>query len=154
MSVKKFIAPHLALLIILSTVWLAGIDTVVVTKNSHQDNLTKYLQVQRRVLDNYFGDTSIDLLHKRSIAGMVKNLKNSSSSFEGTPLDTTAAVSIENLRDSYSRFEEAYLYIANNYPDQDMDLMVEESIKEMLSTLDPHSVYKIGRASCRDRGKV
>src|SRR5690625_915567 len=141
MSVKKFIAPHLALLIILSTVWLAGIDTVVVTKNSHQDNLTKYLQVQRRELDNYFGDTSIDILHKRSIADMVKNLKESFSAFERTPHDTTAAIAVENLRKSYNRFEEAYLYIANNYPDQDMDLMVEESIKEMLSTLDPHSVY-------------
>src|SRR5690625_2272428 len=123
------------------TVCLALIYTVFVNKNYHQDNLTKYLQVQRRVLDNYFGDTSIDILHKRSIAGMVKNLKDSSSSFEGTPLDTTAAISVENLRESYNRFEEAYLYIANNYPDQDMDLMVEESIKEMLSTLDPHSVY-------------
>src|SRR5690625_2729841 len=105
MSLKEIIEPSLSLLIILSTVWLAGIDTVVVTKNSHQDNLTKYLQVQRRVLDNYFGDTSIDILHKRSIAGMVKNLKDSSSSFEGTPLDTTAAVSVENLRESYNRFE-------------------------------------------------
>src|SRR5690625_217633 len=152
MSVKKFIAPHLALLIILSTVWLAGIDTVVVTKNSHQDNLTKYLQVQRRVLDNYFGDTSIDLLHKRSIAGMVKNLKNSSSSFEGTPLDTTAAVSIENLRDSYSRFEEAYLYIANNYPDQDMDLMVKESIQAIVDTLDHHSASMIAIHDSNDDG--
>src|SRR5690625_5834987 len=103
MSVKKFIAPHLALLIILSTVWLAGIDTVVVTKNSHQDNLTKYLQVQRRVLDNYFGDTSIDILHKRSIAGMVKNLKDYSSYFEGTTLDMTYDVSVDNLRDTYNR---------------------------------------------------
>lgn len=141
MSVKKFIAPHLALLIILSSVWLAGIDSVVVSKNSHQDNLTKYLQVQRRVLDNYFGDTSIDILYKKSIAGMVKALKDSLTVFEGTPLDTTEEISVQNLRDSYNKFEEAYLYIANNYPDQDMDLMVEESIKEMLSTLDPHSVY-------------
>lgn len=141
MSVKKFIAPHLALLIILSAVWLAGIDSVIVSKNSHQDNLTKYLQVQRRVLDNYFGDTSIDILYKKSIAGMVKNLKDTSASFEGTPLDTTEEVTVQNLRDSYNKFEEAYLYIANNYPDKDMDVMVEESIKGMLSTLDPHSVY-------------
>ena len=141
MSVKKFIAPQLALLLILSAVWIAGIDNVVVKNGYHQDNLHKYLQVQRRVIDNYFGETSINELHKQSIIGIVKHLNDSTLSLENTPIDTTQEFSIQNLRDSYNKFEEAYLYVANNFPDTDMNKLVEVSIKSMLSTLDPHSVY-------------
>ncbi len=141
MSVKKFIAPQIAALIILSTVWLAGIDTVIVPDNTHQENLTKYLQVQRRVMDNYFGETNIDSLFHQSKLGMAKAFDDSTADLTGTPLDTTVVTDVSNLRDSYNKFEESYLYIANNYPDQDMDELVESSIRQMLSTLDPHSVY-------------
>lgn len=141
MSVKKFIAPQLAILIILSAVWLTGMDSVVVTNDSHQDNLHKYLQVQRRVIDNYFGETSIKNLYKNSLTGFVKAMQDSTLEIQGTPLDTLAIGEIGNLRDSYNKFEEAYLYVANNHPDEDMGNLVEASIRSMLSTLDPHSVY-------------
>ena len=141
MSVKKFIAPQIAALIILSTVWLAGIDTVIIPDNTHQENLTKYLQVQRRVMDNYFGETNIDSLFHQSKLGMARAFDDSTADLTGTPLDTTEVTNIRNLRDSYNKFEETYLYVANNFPDQDMDKLVEGSIKQMLSTLDPHSVY-------------
>ncbi|MFO7798627.1 S41 family peptidase [Rhodohalobacter sp.] len=141
MSVKKFLAPQLALLLILSAVWLAGVDKVVVTNDQDQENLHKYLQVQRRVLDNFFGDTSIDQLYERSIAGLVKGIQDSTLDISATPIDTTQFKSIQNLRDSYNSFEEAYLYVANNYPDEDMADLTETSIREMLKTLDPHSVY-------------
>lgn len=141
MSVKKFLAPQLALLLILSAVWLAGVDKVVVTNDIDQENLHKYLQVQRRVLDNYFGDTSIDHLYERSVSGLVKGMQDSTLDISGTPIDTTQFKSIQNLRDSYNSFEEAYLYVANNYPEQDMAKLTETSIREMLKTLDPHSVY-------------
>lgn len=141
MSVKKFIAPQIAALIILSSVWLAGIDTVIIPDNTHQENLTKYLQVQRRVIDNYFGETNIDSLFNQSKLGMARAFDDSTASLIGTPLDTTVVTNIRNLRDSYNKFEEAYLYVANNYPDQNMDKLVEGSIKQMLATLDPHSVY-------------
>jgi len=141
MSVKKFLAPQLALLLILSAVWLAGVDKVVVSNDQDQENLHKYLQVQRRVLDNYFGDTSIDYLYERSIAGLVKGMQDSTLDISATPIDTTQFKSIQNLRDSYNSFEEAYLYVANNYPDEDMAKLTETSIREMLKTLDPHSVY-------------
>src|SRR6056297_1947095 len=141
MSVKKFLAPQLALLLILSAVWLAGVDKVVVTNDQDQENLHKYLQVQRRVLDNYFGDTSINHLYERSIAGLVKGMQDSTLDISATPIDTTQFKSIQNLRDSYNSFEDAYLYIANNYPDEDMAKLTETSIREMLKTLDPHSVY-------------
>ena len=141
MSVKKFLAPQLALLLILSAVWLAGVDKVVVTNDQDQENLHKYLQVQRRVLDNYFGDTSINHLYERSIAGLVKGMQDSTLDISATPIDTTQFKSIQNLRDSYNSFEEAYLYVANNYPEEDMAMLTETSIREMLKTLDPHSVY-------------
>lgn len=141
MSVKKFIAPQLAILLILSAVWLAGIDSVIVKNDSHQENLHKYLQVQRRVVDNYFGKTNLNDLYRSSLVGFVKAIEDSSLHIAGTPLDTTAIADIGNLRDSYSQFEEAYLYVANNHPDENMGSLVEASIKGMLSTLDPHSVY-------------
>jgi len=141
MSVKKFIAPQLAILLILSAVWLAGIDNVVVKSGYHQDNLHKYLQVQRRVIDNYFGETDINELYNRSIHGIVRVLNDTTLSLEGTPIDTTQVYNPRNLRDSFNKYEEAYLYVANNFPDVDMGKVVEASIKEMLATLDPHSVY-------------
>ncbi len=141
MSVKKFLAPQLATLLILSAVWLAGVDKVVVKNEIHQDNLHKYLQVQRRVIDNYFGDTSLEELYQKSLVGLVKGLEEEDLIITGTPIDTLNIPEIQNLRDSYNRFEEAYLYVANNYPDKNMSKLTERSIRSMLSILDPHSVY-------------
>jgi carboxyl-terminal processing protease len=141
MSVKKFIAPQLALLLILSAVWLAGVDKVIVKNEIHQDNLHKYMQVQRRVIDNYFGDTSLDELFHESIKGLVRGMNEDNLALEGTPIDTLKRHDIQNLRESYNKFEEAYLYVANNHPDKDMTRLTESSIKSMLALLDPHSVY-------------
>lgn len=141
MSVKKFIAPQLALLFILSFVWLAGVDPVVVNNGYHQDNLHKYLQVQRRVVDNYFGETDLNELFKESIQGIIDTIDDSTLTFDGTPIDLNQEFNVQNFRDSYNKYEEAYLYVANNYPETNMSKVVENSIKQMLSTLDPHSVY-------------
>lgn len=141
MSVKKFIAPQLALLFILSSIWLAGVDSVVVKNGYHQDNLHKYLQVQRRVVDNYFGDTNLNDLFKASIQGIVNTLNDTTLDLSGTPIDIDKPVDIQNFKDSYNKYEEAYLYVANNFPETDMSKAVENSIKRMLATLDPHSVY-------------
>lgn len=142
MSLKKFIAPQLVILLLLSAVWLAGADTIIINNDTDRKNLHKYMQVQRRVMDNYFGETSLDQLFNRSILGLVYAMEDSSLTLENTPIDTTqSGVSITNLRESYNKFEDAYLYIANNYPDKDMDKLTERAIREMLKTLDPHSVY-------------
>lgn len=141
MSLKKFIAPQLVLLLILSAVWFAGVDKVVVKNEIHQENLHKYLQVQRRVMDNYFGDADLNELYKQSIFGIVKALNDTTLSLENTPIDTTQDFRVQNLRDSFNKYEEAYLYVANNFPETDMKKVVEQSIKNMLATLDPHSVY-------------
>lgn len=142
MSLKKFIAPQLVILLLLSGIWLAGADTILINNDEDRKNLHKYMQVQRRVMDNYFGDTNLDQLFKRGITGLVYAMEDSSLSLKDTPIDTTLGdVEVQNLRDSYNRFEEAYLYVANNYPDKNMDKLTERAIKEMLQTLDPHSVY-------------
>lgn len=142
MSLKKFIAPQLVILLLLSGVWLAGADNIIIQNDDHQKNLHKYMQVQRRVMDNYFGETHLEQLFERSILGLVYAMEDSSMSIEGTPIDTTFNdLKVDNLRDSYNRFEDAYLYIANNNPDKNMDKLTERAIREMLKTLDPHSTY-------------
>jgi len=142
MSLKKFLAPQLIILLLLSGVWLAGADNIVISNDADRKNLHKYMQVQRRVMDNYFGDTSLDRLFERSILGLVYAMEDTSLVLENTPIDTTfTGLNITNLRDSYNKFEDAYLYIANNYPDKNMDKLTERAIREMLKELDPHSVY-------------
>lgn len=141
MSFKKFALPQLAVLLLLSGIWIAGADDIFVRSGYHQDNLHKYLQVQRRVVDNYFGETDLNVLFKRSVAGLVKSIEEEEPNLAGTPLDTLQLVEVQNFRDSFNRFEEAYLFTANNFPETDMSRAVERAIKEMLSTLDPHSVY-------------
>lgn len=142
MTVRKFFAPQLVILLLLSGISYAGIDNVYVKNEVHQENLHKYLQVQRRVVDNYFGEIDVAELYKSSIIGMVENFKDSTIAVKDTPIDTTFTdIRVEDLRDSYNRFEDAYLYIANNYPDENMSRLTEAAIREMLSLLDPHSVY-------------
>lgn len=142
MSLKKFVIPQLVILLMLSAIWLAGADTIIVNNDNDRKNLHKYMQVQRRIIDNYFGDTNLNELYKRSITGMVVAMDDSTLNLSQTPIDTTFNdMNVSNLRDSYNQFENAYLYVANNYPDKNMDELTESAIREMLSTLDPHSVY-------------
>ena len=92
MSLKKFIAPNLVVLLLLSVVWLAGVDKVYL-ENDHQQNLSKYLQVQQRIVDNYVGETDVNVLFKNSMKGFVKSLNENSDLEEvdvsGTPADTS-----------------------------------------------------------------
>jgi carboxyl-terminal processing protease len=142
MSLKKFIIPQLVTLLLLSAIWLTGADSILVDNDNDRKNLHKYMQVQRRVIDNYFGDTNLNELYRKSIRGMVTAMEDSTLELSNTPIDTTFSnVDVTNLRDSYNRFENAYLYVANNYPDKNMDELTESAIREMLDTLDPHSVY-------------
>lgn len=141
MSLKKFLTPHLVILLLLSGVWLAGIDGIYV-QNDHQTNLTKYRQTLQRVTDNYVGETDLAELYKNSIHGLVKGLKDTSITVEGTPVDTTFNdLTINGLSDSFIKFEDAYLYIANNFSDKNMTEITESAIRNMFVSLDPHSVY-------------
>ncbi|MDX1586212.1 MAG: S41 family peptidase, partial [Balneolaceae bacterium] len=121
MSIKKFLAPNAAILIVLSIFWFAGVDTIVKTEGSDRENLQKYIQTPRRILDNYVDKVNISELFKSSIKGLVKNLSDSTAKLEGTPADTTfGEVTIGSLSESVKKFEDAYLYIANTYPNENM----------------------------------
>lgn len=144
MSLRKFLAPNAAILILLSFVWLAGIERIY-HDHDHHINLSKYLQVQQRIVDNYVGETEISDLFKSSMVRFARALnENGESAVEisGTPADTVFQnLNLRDYRDAYSRFEEAYLFVANNYPDKDMSHLTEEAIRGMFDVLDPHSVY-------------
>ncbi len=142
MSFKKFLAPNAAILIVLSIFWFAGVDTIVKSEGSDRENLQKYIQTQRRILDNYVDKVDINDLYKNSVKGLVKNLSDSTANLEGTPADTTFQdLNISGLSESVKKFEDAYLYIANNYPDENMAKRTEDALRGMFKTLDPHSVY-------------
>lgn len=149
MSAKKFIAPNIAILLFLSLFWFAGVENIVKGDDDHQKNLKKYVQTQRRVLDNYVDQVKLSSLFKNSVRGLVLNLSDSTANLEGTPADTTFKnVSIDDLSESIKKFEEAYLYISNNFPDENMTERTEDALSHMFDELDPHSVYippKIGK---------
>ena len=139
---KRFFAPNLVALLVLLFVWITGFDTIYQTDDNHQQNLRKYLQVQRRIMDNYVSEVSLDELYKSSIKNMVRSVSDTTLTVEGTPLDTTFTnLEIENLREVYQNFESAYLYLANNYPDEDMTKRTEDAISGVFNVLDPHSTY-------------
>ncbi|MEX1010556.1 MAG: S41 family peptidase [Balneolaceae bacterium] len=150
MSFKKFIAPNLIAVVLLSIVWLAGIDQVYV-ENDHQINLTKYVQTHNRIVDNYVGETDINELHKNSMLAFVRAFTEEEEAeteemevadLEGTPLDTIFTdLDLSSVRESVNRFEEAYLYIANKFPEKDMGMLTESALRGMFTGLDPHSVY-------------
>lgn len=142
MTMKKFLAPNLLLLLLLPLFWITGIDTVIKQENSDQANIQKYLDVQRRILDNHVEKIEVQQLFKDSIRGFVSNLSDSTFELSGTPLDTTFAnVSIGNIRESVLAFERAYRFLKNSLPEEDLDERTEDAVANMFANLDPHSIY-------------
>lgn len=142
MSIKKFLAPNFAILTVLSIFWLAGVESIIPGDDNDQDNIKKYVQSQRRVVDNYVDKVDITDLYKNSIRGLVSNLSDSTAELKGTPADTAFGdIKINSIRESAEKFEEAYLYISNNFPDENMTKRTEDALEAMFKGLDPHSIY-------------
>lgn len=142
MQLKKILYPNLLILLTLAALRLTGIDPVIHSDNDDTKNLTKYHQAQRSIVANYFGEPDLNKMYKRSIIRMVQAVKDSTLKIDGTPVDTTfSGLEINSIRDSFTNFEKAYLYIANNSPDENMNKLTDEAIRGMFSTLDPHSIY-------------
>ena len=142
MSMKKFIAPHILIALTLISVSIMGLDSIIKTDNDDTTNITKYAQATRSILANYYGDADLEEMYKQSIHYMVKAIKDSTLKINETPIDTTfEGLKIATIRDSYTRFEQAYFYVKNNSPDEDMKVLTEHAIRGLFSTLDPHSVY-------------
>lgn len=139
----RFFAPFLASFFLLGSVWATGVDRVYTSDPDHQKNLQKYVQVQQRIMDNYFDVADLNELYQQSIISMVKTLNDSTFTGIDTPLDTTFkyAEPVQDLRESLMRFKTAYEYVMTAYPEQDLTTLTEEAIRGMMSLLDPHSVY-------------
>ncbi len=148
MTIKRFLIPSVIISIVLFTLNFTGVDNVINQKNDDTTNLTKYVQAQRSIVQNYFGTPDVEEMYKKSIEYMVNALTDSTLQIEGTPIDTTfPGIEITSIRDSYENFESAYLYVANNSPDEDMNRLTEFAIRGLFSTLDPHSVFIEARDS-------
>ncbi len=148
MTVKRFLYPSVAISIVLFVFNFTGIDTIFNLKNDDTSNLTKYIQAQRNIVQNYYSTPDLNKMYKKSIEYFVRAIKDTSLTIKNSPIDTTFSnLSISSIRDSYENFESAYLYVANNSPSEDMHRLTEFAIRGLFSTLDPHSVFIEARDS-------
>jgi carboxyl-terminal processing protease len=148
MTTKRFLIPSIIISTVLFALHFFGIDRIINSKNNDTTNLTKYVQAQRYIIQNYYGTPNISLMYKESIKYMVDALNDTTLNIAESPIDTTFnGIEISSIRDSYENFESAYLYISNNSPDEDMSRLTEFAIRGLFSTLDPHSVYIPARDS-------
>jgi carboxyl-terminal processing protease len=142
MHLKKFLYPNIIIIFVLAALNFTGVDPVFQSQNDDTQNLTKYHQAQRSIVSNYFGEPDLYKMYTTSIRYMVNAITDSTLQIDGTPVDTTFQdIEISSIRDSFTNFEKAYLYVSNNRPDEDMAKLTEAAIRGMFSTLDPHSVY-------------
>jgi carboxyl-terminal processing protease len=142
MTFKKFLAPNLVIILILSAAWYFGYERVFKEERTDQMNLQKYIQVQRVILDNHFNEIAISDLYYSSLKGFVRNMENKEFDLKDTPLDTTQTTqTIDNLRLSVQYFERAYRFLASVSPEEDLDARTDDAVLGMFSILDPHSNY-------------
>lgn len=144
MSLKRFFQGNLLTVGIITILWLTGVEPVFSSAiNPSRTNLQKYIQVQRQILDNYVDEVNIDALFKNSLRGFVKRLSDSTFVIKGTPLDTTnfKTYQVGDLRQSVLKFEQAYQYLAQANPKEEMDKRTEDAVRFMFKDLDPHSIY-------------
>jgi carboxyl-terminal processing protease len=142
MTMKKFLAPQLLILLILGTAWATGQDAVLSNGNDDQKNLQKYVSVLRRILDNYVEPVDVNMVYKDSIKGLVSRKTDSTLVLAGTPLDTTfPGPAVTSMRESLLNFEKAYRYLKTVSPQEDMSKRTEDAVASMFASLDPHSVY-------------
>lgn len=139
---KRFFASGLTALVVLSTLWLMGFERVFDRSADHQQNLQKFVQTQRWILNNYVDEVDVDLLFKDSIRGLVRTLGDSTFVITGTPVDTVFNdLRVSDFRESAVRFERAYTFLLNTRPDEDFDKLLEGAMRGMFRSLDPYTDY-------------
>lgn len=144
MILKRFILSNLLTISILGTLWLTDVEPVFSFQvKPDREHIQKYVQVQRQILDNYVDVVNIDNLFKNSLRGFVKRLSDSTLVIKDTPLDTTKLDSflIGDLRQSVYKFEQAYMYLSQANPNENLKERTEDAVRFMFKDLDPHSIY-------------
>jgi carboxyl-terminal processing protease len=139
----RFFAAPILTTLILGSLWVFGIDSVVLTeKRTYEENIRKYNQVQRLILDHHVDTQSIELMYQSSMKAFVANLTDTLFSVSGTPIDTMFTDNtILTIRDAVLGFERAYRYLESVNPDEDMDARTDDAIQGIFTSLDPHSIY-------------
>jgi len=143
MTMKRFLAAPLLTAVVLGVLWTLGLDSVLIKeKRTYEENIRKYNQVQRLILDHHVDTHTVDVLFKSSMKGFVMNLSDSTMSIAGTPLDTLfEGVTITTMRDAVLAFERAYRFLESTNPEEDMDARTDDAVSAIFTSLDPHSVY-------------
>ena len=143
MTMKRFLAAPLLTVLVLGTLWASGLESVFLQeKRTYEENIRKYNQVQRLILDHHVEPHTIDVLFKSSMKGFVENLTDSTMVIAGTPLDTLfEGVTVTTMRDAVLAFERAYRFLESSNPDEDMDARTDDAVAAIFTSLDPHSIY-------------
>lgn len=142
MSLKRFLAPNVATLVILAILWLSGVDSLFMSYDKDRQNIKKFMDVNQKIVENYVDEVDENQLFKNAIRNMVSNLSDTTLTVSNTPIDTTFEdLRISSLNESVSKFEQAYQYVKNNSEEEDLEKLTENAVKGLFKNLDPHSIY-------------
>lgn len=143
MTLSRYIAAPVLTIAALAVLWMTGVETVVmVPQRTTQENIQKYMQVSRLVLDHHVEPHTADQIYRASLKGFVSSLSDSTLALGGTPLDTTVTTPrVNNLREAVLAFERAYRYLESVSPNENMGKRTDDAIRGILNELDPHSIY-------------
>lgn len=142
MTLSRYLAAPFITAAVLGILHLTGIETVtVVERRGVQENIQKYMQVGRLVLDHHVEPHTANDIWLASLKGFVRDLSDSTFQVAGTPLDTVDVRPVASLREAVLAFERAYRYLENVNADEDLDARTDDAIKGILDRLDPHSIY-------------
>lgn len=103
--------------------------------------LDKYSQALNRVTENYVDEPNLGVMLRGSITGLIKGMRDSSLVLTGTPLDTNQTFRVARESELLDQFKSAWTWAIDRKPDANADSLVEQAIRGMLYSLDPHSVY-------------
>ncbi len=142
MSLKRFLAPNIATLVILAALWFSGVESLFMSYDEDKQNIKKFMDVNQKIVENYVDEVDETELFKNAIRNMAANLSDTTMSLSGSPLDTTFSdLRISSLNESVSKFEEAYQFVKNNSEEEDLKRLTEYAVKGLFRDLDPHSIY-------------
>lgn len=142
MTLSRYLAAPLLTAAVLGLLHLTGVESVTVEpRRGVQENIQKYMQVGRLVLDHHVEPHNANDIWLASLKGFVRELGDSTFDVSGTPLDTVDVRPVSSLREAVLAFERAYRYLESVNPDEDLDARTDDAIKGVLDRLDPHSIY-------------